>query len=41
MELKYKNPKEVIINIIVGIFIGLSVIVPGISGSTMAITGSA
>ncbi len=38
MELKYKNPKEVIINIIVGIFIGLSVIVPGISGSTMAIT---
>lgn len=38
MELKYKNPKEVIINVIVGIFIGLSVIVPGISGSTMAIT---
>lgn len=38
MELKYRNPKEVIINIIVGIFIGLSVIVPGISGSTMAIT---
>lgn len=38
MELKYKNFKEVLINIIVGIFIGLSVIVPGISGSTMAIT---
>ena len=38
MELKYKNFKEVLINIVVGIFIGLSVIVPGISGSTMAIT---
>ena len=38
MELKYKNFKEVLINILVGIFIGLSVIVPGISGSTMAIT---
>ncbi len=38
MELKYKSFKEVIINIFVGIFIGLSVIVPGISGSTMAIT---
>ena len=38
MELKYKNFKEVLINILVGIFIGISVIVPGISGSTMAIT---
>ena len=38
MELKYKSPKEVLINIFVGVFIGLSVIVPGISGSTMAIT---
>ena len=38
MELKYKSFKEVLINIFVGIFIGLSVIVPGISGSTMAIT---
>lgn len=38
MELKYKSFKEVFINVIVGIFIGLSVIVPGISGSTMAIT---
>lgn len=38
MELKYKSFKEVLINFIVGIFIGLSVIVPGISGSTMAIT---
>ena len=38
MDLKYKSVKEVLINIFVGIFIGLSVIVPGISGSTMAIT---
>jgi putative membrane protein len=38
MELKYKSFKEVFINFFVGIFIGLSVIVPGISGSTMAIT---
>ena len=38
MELKYESFKQVLINIIVGIFIGLSVIVPGISGSTMAIT---
>ena len=38
MELKYKSLKEVLINIFVGVFIGLSVIVPGISGSTMAIT---
>ena len=38
MELKYKSFKEVLINIFVGVFIGLSVIVPGISGSTMAIT---
>ena len=38
MELKYKSFKEVLINVFVGVFIGLSVIVPGISGSTMAIT---
>ena len=38
MDLKYKSVKEVLINVFVGIFIGLSVIVPGISGSTMAIT---
>lgn len=38
MELRYKSFKEVFINVIVGVFIGLSVIVPGISGSTMAIT---
>lgn len=38
MELKYESFKQVLINIFVGVFIGLSVIVPGISGSTMAIT---
>ena len=37
MDLSYKNFKEVIISVIVGFFIGLSVIVPGISGSTIAI----
>ena len=37
MELKYKNAKEIWISILVGAFIGLSVIVPGISGSTIAI----
>ena len=37
MDLSYKNLKEVIVSIIVGFFIGLSVIVPGISGSTIAI----
>ena len=37
MDLSYKNFKEVVISIIVGFFIGLSVIVPGISGSTIAI----
>ena len=37
MELKYKNAKEIWTSLLVGIFIGLSVIVPGISGSTIAI----
>lgn len=37
MELKYKNAKEIWISVLVGAFIGLSVIVPGISGSTIAI----
>lgn len=37
MDLKYKSIKEVLISIIVGFFIGMSVIVPGISGSTIAI----
>ena len=37
MDLSYKSFKEIIISIIVGFFIGLSVIVPGISGSTIAI----
>ncbi len=37
MDISYKNFKEVLISIIVGFFIGLSVIVPGISGSTIAI----
>ena len=37
MELKYKNAKEIWVSLLVGIFIGLSVIVPGISGSTIAI----
>lgn len=36
MELKYKNLKEVLISVIVGFSIGLSVIVPGISGSSIA-----
>ena len=36
MELKYKNLKEVLISIFVGFSIGLSVIVPGISGSSIA-----
>jgi putative membrane protein len=36
LDLKYKNPKEVLISIIVGFSIGLSVIIPGISGSTIA-----
>lgn len=37
MELKYKSFKEILISIFVGFSIGLSVIVPGISGSTIAI----
>ena len=37
MDLSYKNFKEILISTIVGFFIGLSVIVPGISGSTIAI----
>ncbi len=37
MELKYKNLKEVFISIFVGFSIGISVIVPGISGSSIAI----
>jgi putative membrane protein len=36
LDLRYKNPKEVLISIIVGFSIGLSVIIPGISGSTIA-----
>lgn len=37
MELKYNNAKEILTSLLVGAFIGLSVIVPGISGSTIAI----
>ncbi len=37
IDLKYKNFKETLISIFVGFSIGLSVIVPGISGSTVAI----
>lgn len=37
VDLKYKNIKEILISIFVGFSIGLSVIVPGISGSTIAI----
>lgn len=37
MDLSYKSFKEIITSVIVGFFIGLSVIVPGISGSTIAI----
>ena len=37
VNLKYKNFKEVLISIFVGFSIGMSVIVPGISGSTVAI----
>lgn len=36
MELKYKSVKDVLISIFVGFSIGLSVIVPGISGSAIA-----
>lgn len=37
IDLKYKNIKEILISIFVGFSIGLSVIVPGISGSSIAI----
>lgn len=37
LDLKYKSLREVLISIFVGFSIGLSVIVPGISGSTIAI----
>lgn len=37
LDLKYKNVKEILISIVVGFSIGLSVIVPGISGSSIAI----
>lgn len=36
MELKYKSIKDILISIFVGFSIGLSVIVPGISGSAIA-----
>ena len=37
LDLKYKSVKEILISIVVGFSIGLSVIVPGISGSSIAI----
>ncbi len=37
MDLKYKNIKEILISIVVGFSIGLSIIVPGVSGSTISI----
>lgn len=37
IELKYNNPQEVAKSGLLGFFIGLAVIVPGISGSTIAI----
>ena len=37
IDLKYKSLKEVLISIFVGFSIGMSVVVPGISGSTIAI----
>lgn len=36
VDLKYKGFKEILVSIFVGFFIGLSVIVPGISGSAIA-----
>lgn len=36
-DLKYKNGKEVVKGGVLGFFIGLAVIVPGVSGSTVAI----
>ena len=37
IDLKYKSFKEVITSILLGFFIGLSIIIPGISGTTIAI----
>lgn len=37
MELKYNNKREMLFGILAGFFIGLSVIVPGISGAAIAI----
>ena len=37
MDLSYKSLREVIISLVLGFFIGLSVIIPGISGTTIAI----
>lgn len=37
MDLKYKSIKDVLLSLLLGFFIGLSIIVPGISGSTIAI----
>ena len=36
-DLKYRNPKEVARSGILGFFVGLAVIVPGVSGSAVAI----
>ncbi|MDE5714775.1 MAG: DUF368 domain-containing protein [Anaeroplasmataceae bacterium] len=37
IDLKYKDKKETLMGTVLGFFIGLAIIVPGISGSTMAI----
>ena len=37
LDLSYKSFKEIIVSIVLGFFIGLSVIIPGISGTTIAI----
>ncbi len=36
MELKYKNGKDILLSLLAGLFIGMSVIIPGISGSALA-----
>lgn len=36
-DLQYKNSKEVAKSVVLGFFIGLAVIIPGVSGSTIAI----
>ena len=36
MHLKYKSFKEIILSVILGFFIGLSIIIPGLSGSIVA-----